>query len=234
MPVATTRSSPSRQKLYLLDYGAGNVRSLLNAIESIGYHIEYITQESDFDRAEAAMDDKGFSEPLRRYIASGRPLMGICVGMQVLFEGSDESPDTPGLGIIPGTVKKFDSRTKPVPQIGWNSATRIRQYQPSGPSPFTETLEFLEDQKYYFVHSYAVPFTGDPATRDWVYTATRYQDEVFVSSVWKGNVFATQFHPEKSGKSGLALLRAFIESPLFDPAEPLPQPPVAGCLQPED
>ncbi|KAJ1725108.1 Histidine biosynthesis bifunctional protein hisB [Coemansia erecta] len=217
-------------KLYLLDYGAGNVRSLVNAIERLGHHIEFIQTADDFAKADKiifpgvgafgfavqALRDKGFTECLRAYIASGRPLMGICVGMQVLFDGSDESPSEPGLGIFEGRVRLFDSTSKSVPHIGWNGA-QVVHTDNSEPAPSVGA-----DSRYYFVHSYAVPYTGQGQQQSYVHTATRYGDEAIVSSVWRDNVFATQFHPEKSGVAGLELIRSFIENDLI-------RSPASGC-----
>ncbi|KAJ1727120.1 Histidine biosynthesis bifunctional protein hisB, partial [Coemansia biformis] len=229
------------QKLFLLDYGAGNVRSLLNAVEQLGHTIEYITSAADFDVADKiifpgvgafgyameALRAKGFAEPLRAFVASGRPLMGICVGMQVLFEGSDESPDEPGLGIFDGRVRLFDSATKAVPHMGWNSA--LAAHSTRGPAAAVPDIR--DDSRYYFVHSYGVPYTGQAAQGEFAYTATRYGDEVIVSSAWWGSVFATQFHPEKSGTAGLAVLRSFIEDDLVRPAAPGPAVPPADIRE---
>ncbi|KAJ2858738.1 Histidine biosynthesis bifunctional protein hisB [Coemansia erecta] len=216
----------SNQKLYLLDYGAGNVRSLLNAVEKLGHSIEHITSASDFAKADKiifpgvgafgyamkALNEKGFAEPLRAFIASGKPIMGICVGMQVMFDGSDESPDEPGLCIFAGRVKRFDNTAKAVPHMGWNSAQVVHSDSPA-------VMPCIgEDKRYYFVHSYGVPFTAEGTQPQFVHTATRYGDEAIVSSVWKDNVFATQFHPEKSGAAGLALLQSFIETALVRPS----------------
>ncbi|KAJ2747565.1 Histidine biosynthesis bifunctional protein hisB [Coemansia sp. BCRC 34301] len=211
----------SEQKLYLLDYGAGNVRSLLNAVEKLGHHIEYIKTATDFAQADKiifpgvgafgyamqALRSSGFVEPLKAYIASGRPLMGICVGMQVLFDGSDESPSEPGLGVFEGRVELFDKKLKSVPHMGWNAAQVVHQENRLA----SAVPNVSDDSRYYFVHSYAVPYTGKGAQREFVHTATRYVDQVVVSSVWSGSVFATQFHPEKSGAAGLALLQSFIK-----------------------
>ncbi|KAJ2418683.1 Histidine biosynthesis bifunctional protein hisB, partial [Coemansia sp. RSA 2524] len=209
------------QKLYLLDYGAGNVRSLVNAVEKLGHTITHIDTVEDFARADKiifpgvgafgyamqALRNKGFVEPLLAYIASGRPLMGICVGMQVLFEGSDESPDEPGLGVFEGRVERIDSSTKTVPHMGWNAAHVVGAHTTQGP-------DMGGDRRYYFVHSYAVPYTACGRQQEFVHTATRYGDEVVVSSAWQKNVFATQFHPEKSGAAGLSALQSFIERDL--------------------
>ncbi|PVZ97194.1 hypothetical protein BB558_006859 [Smittium angustum] len=212
-----TMSDSTDQGLYLLDYGAGNVRSVFNAVEALGYKIKMITSEADFDAAKKiifpgvgafeyamkSMSDKNFTKPLLKYIDSGRPLMGICVGMQILFEGSEESK-VPGLGIFPGKCEKFNSKTKSVPKIGWDKAVVVHTKNES------ETLGISDSNMYYFVHSYAVPYTASTECAKFVHTATRYGDQVYISSVWNKNIFATQFHPEKSGKCGLDLLKHFI------------------------
>lgn len=156
-----------------------------------------------------ALNSKGYSEPLKQYIASGRPFMGICVGMQSLFEGSDES-DIPGLGVIPGIVKQFNKETKAVPHMGWNASQILKTQPTQAEEQQQQSISYSinEESSYYFVHSYAVPY--DEKVKDWTLTTTQYGDEVFVSSVQKGNVFATQFHPEKSGFAGLRVLRSFL------------------------
>jgi imidazole glycerol-phosphate synthase len=204
-------------KLYLLDYGAGNVRSVINAINKLGYELEYITCPADFEKADkiifpgvgafgSAMQKlhkMGMVEPLKKYILSNRPFFGICVGMQCLYNKSEENDDA-GLGIIDSIVKKFDNSTKSVPQIGWNGAFAVQQHSALVPSTH-----------YYFVHSYAVitdaSETESNHFQEWAHTLTTYGDQTFVSSVQKGNVFATQFHPEKSGKAGLQVLQQFLE-----------------------
>lgn len=128
--------------------------------------------------------------------------------MQALFESSEEAPSAKGLGVIPASIKRFNSKTKAVPQIGWNGAIPLKA---GSSSEVDEAVRygFVENgASYYFVHSYAVPY--DPRASDWALTATQYGDETFISAVQKGNVFATQFHPEKSGKAGLNVLKAWL------------------------
>ncbi|KAI8877169.1 imidazole glycerol phosphate synthase HisHF [Backusella circina FSU 941] len=203
--------------LYMLDYGAGNVRSLVNAVNHLGYDIQFVKEPADIKKADKlifpgvgafghamkALRQKGYAEPLKEYIASGKPYFGICVGMQSLFEGSDESSEQ-GLGVIPGMVEKFNDQTKSVPHMGWNKAQVIKQ---SEAEPVN--YDITEEKVYYFVHSYAVRYTEK--TKDWALSTTQYGDEMFVSSVQKGNIFATQFHPEKSGYAGVAVLKAFLQ-----------------------
>lgn len=205
--------------IYLLDYGAGNVRSLANSIQSLGFRYKWVTTPDDITKASKlifpgvgafgpamkALRDKGFAEPLKQYIASGKPYMGICIGMQALCLSSAENPDVPGLGVIPANVSMFSSATKAVPHIGWNKAISILPQ--TNDSIASTTL----DSAVYFVHSYRVSYTTelDP----WTNSLTRYGDEVFVSSFRRGNIFATQFHPEKSGAAGLELLRQWLSEP---------------------
>ncbi|EGG10407.1 uncharacterized protein MELLADRAFT_76906 [Melampsora larici-populina 98AG31] len=205
--------------IYLLDYGAGNVRSLANSIQSLGFEYKWVTSPDDitkatklifpgvgaFGPAMKALRAKGFAEPLKQYIASGKPYMGICIGMQALCLSSAENPDVPGLGVIPANVSMFSSATKAVPHIGWNSAISISPQ--SNHSHQSTTL----DSAVYFVHSYRVSYTTELDA--WANTLTRYGDEVFVSSFRRGNIFATQFHPEKSGAVGLEILRQWLSEP---------------------
>lgn len=161
-----------------------------------------------FGSALTSLRDKGFAEPLRQYIASGRPYFGICIGMQALFASSDESA-VPGLGVVPGHVGKFSTTDKAVPCMGWNGATTLYDT--------ASRVGIQDDASYYFVHSYRVKY--EPAVEDWALTLTRYGDETYVSSIHKGNVTATQFHPEKSGAAGLAVLQAWLAQ-VVDPVNP--------------
>jgi glutamine amidotransferase/cyclase len=196
----------------LLDYGAGNVRSLRNAVHRLGYNLTDITRPEDILKTErllfpgvgsfgAAMERLqalGYVEPLREYLDAGRPFLGICIGLQCLFEGSEESPGIPGLGLIPGTIRRFDAGDLAVPHMGWNG---IR------PQRASELFAGYGGEKLYFVHSYrAVP---GPENADWSLALTDYGGE-FLGAVQKGKVAAVQFHPEKSGEAGLRLLDRFL------------------------
>ena len=150
------------------------------------------------------LEQGGFIEPIRRVIAAGRPFLGICVGMQMLFSDSVEFGFHPGLGIIPGHVLRFPDRMTQagenlkVPQMGWNQL-RFKSRPPA--------LEGVADgSNVYFVHSYYVK----PDDDDVIATTTDYGLE-FCSSVWKDNIIATQFHPEKSQDVGLRILKNFAE-----------------------
>ncbi len=194
----------------LLDYGAGNVRSVINAIERLGETVVPVSNGADIESAEKLvfpgvgnfgammhiLRQKQLIDPLLRYLQSGKPFFGICVALQALFESSEEAPDEPGLGIIPGMVQRFDTELA-VPHIGWNG---INIHQPS---PIFNGLQ--GDEKFYFVHSYHVV----PDGKDHILSTTDYGYE-FVSAVQKDNIIATQFHPEKSGRAGLSLLDNFL------------------------
>ncbi|MCF8094339.1 MAG: imidazole glycerol phosphate synthase subunit HisF [Desulfobacteraceae bacterium] len=194
----------------LLDYGAGNVRSVVNAIEKLGGGVCTAAGPDDIRRAEKlvfpgvgnfgsmmrVLFDKGYVEPLLEYLRTDKPFLGICLGLQALFEKSDEAPGIPGLGFIPGTVKRFETELS-VPHIGWNGVRIQKQ------SSLLNNL--AEDEKLYFVHSYHV-VPKDPKV---ILTLSDY-GETFVSSIRCGNIAATQFHPEKSGAAGLAVFKNFL------------------------
>jgi len=196
----------------LLDYGAGNVRSVINAIDSLGESVKIVSDIDDilsatklvfpgvgnFGSMMRILNQKNFVGPLKDYIRSGRPFFGICLGLHALFEYSEEAPGRKGLGLIPGYAKKFDIDLS-VPHIGWNGIN-IKK-----PSRIFNGL--CGDEKFYFVHSFYVVPEDDSV----VLTTTDYGLE-FVSSIQKENITATQFHPEKSGDAGIKVLKNFIES----------------------
>ncbi|KAI9805297.1 MAG: Histidine biosynthesis bifunctional protein hisB [Piccolia ochrophora] len=225
--------------VHMLDYVAGNIRSLVNGIERVGYTVEWIKQPEDVAHAEvhtpiptdivcklilpgvghfghclSQLSSGGYLGPIRAHIEAGKPFMGICVGLQALFEGSEENPTVPGLGIVPGRLKRFDDADKSVPHIGWNSANTTGHGRGSGQSVYG----LQPSSKYYYVHSYAVPYREGIFERDgWEIATARYGGEEFVGAIAKGNVLATQFHPEKSGMAGLRVLKAFLEGEMVGP-----------------
>lgn len=194
----------------LLDYGAGNVRSVINAIERLGESVVLVNSSADIDQAERlvfpgvgnfgalmrTLREKDLRDPLVRYLHSGKPFFGICVALQALFASSEEAPEEPGLGILPGRVQRFTCDLA-IPHIGWNGL-KARQA-----SPLFQGLQ--GNEKFYFVHSYHVA----PESENDVLTTTDYGYE-FVSAIQRGAMVATQFHPEKSGKAGLKLLENFL------------------------
>lgn len=198
-------------KVTLLDYGAGNVRSVRNAINKLGMSVVDVQQPEDILTAEKlifpgvgsfglVMDrlkESGYIEPLQRRIRENKHFLGICVALQALYEGSEETPGVHGLGILPGKVMRFPAGKLSVPQIGWNG---IKLHKES--SLFSE----YNEEKLYFVHSYHVPVD---LTSNWTLATTDYGVE-FVSAVSYKNVAAFQFHPEKSGEAGLKILNQYL------------------------
>ncbi len=145
--------------------------------------------------------------------------MGICVGLQALFEGSEEDPTVPGLGLIPGRLARFNATSKSVPHIGWNSANTTGK----GVTQSQSLYGLRPASKYYYVHSYAVPYRERVLENDgWAVATARYGEEEFVGAIGKGNVFATQFHPEKSGVAGLRVLKAFLDGKCLEDLKQIP------------
>ena len=197
----------------VIDYGAGNVRSVVNAVEHLGWTVKMASTAAEimqadrlifpgvgaFGSAMRRLNDLGFVQPIRDYVKTGKPFFGVCLGMQTLFEASEESPGVEGLGVIPGKITRFAVKDgSAVPAIGWN-----------GVRVWKKTHLVDAEANYYFVHSFVADVEDTPA--EWILTTTDYGGQRIVSSVQKGNVFATQFHPEKSSTKGLALIKHFLE-----------------------
>lgn len=199
----------------LLDYGSGNLRSVHKSLLKVGADVRVAQTPREIGDAAAmvlpgvgAFDDcinalrkQELLGVARDFIQSGRPFLGICVGYQALFERSEEfNSCAAGLGIFRGSVIKFSEKSGlKIPQIGWNQIEIAKQDCP--------LYRGIASGSYvYFVHS----FFPQPVDQSIVATRTEYGD-TFASSVWRGNVFATQFHPEKSQKVGLQLLKNFVE-----------------------
>jgi glutamine amidotransferase len=200
--------------LAIVDYGVGNLRSAQKAFERLGQPAEITSDADRIARAPAVvLPGQGafgtcmqnlaaarLVEPVQAAARSGRPFLGICVGMQILFDESEESPGVRGLGIFAGRVVRFPrDPDRKVPHMGWNRLNVVRR---------VAALAEVEDGAYvYFVHSYH-PVPADP---DVVATTTSYGLD-FVSSVGRDNVYAGVFHPEKSQRVGLALLAGFVRT----------------------
>jgi glutamine amidotransferase len=192
----------------VLDYRAGNLTSVVKALTAAGAETRTISRAADLARAQAIVIpgvghfgaitaiDETDRLAIRASIAAGVPLLGICLGLQWLFEGSDEAPDRPGLGLLPGRCVRLIGAGK-IPHVGWNTLeatgrpSRLMAAIPAGAFA-------------YFTHSYA-------ASPDQVTAATTTHGVRFASIVERGLVFGTQFHPEKSGTTGLRILAAFVE-----------------------
>lgn len=195
----------------IVDYGAGNLLSVKKALDFIGAE-SVITASADeiknadgvilpgvgsFGNAMESMHESGLVEAVRSVAQSGRPFLGICLGLQLLFESSEESPGVEGLGVLKGKILKIPSDNLKVPHMGWNSL----EFKKSTP-----LFEGISDGAYvYFVHSY---YLSAENISD-VSSTTEYGVTIH-ASVANGNLFATQFHPEKSGDVGLQMLRNFV------------------------
>ena len=197
----------------IIDYGMGNLRSVHKALEAVGADAVVSSRPQTILDADSVvlpgvgafkncmdnLDRLGLIDVVRKSIQSGKPFLGICLGLQLLFEESVEFGTVAGLGILPGKVMRFhfpDDPALKVPHMGWNTLTLHK------PSPLFDSME--AHPYYYFVHSYYVA----PENRDIVATTTRYGED-FVSGIEHDNIHAFQFHPEKSQKQGLALLEKF-------------------------
>jgi glutamine amidotransferase len=222
----------------VLDYGIGNLRSAQKALQHVGADAELVTDpdqalEADgfvlpgvgaFGRCLEALRASGLDRVVDAVVADGRPFIGICVGMQMLYEGSEENPDAVGLGVLPGTVARLPAGVKH-PQMQWNRLI-VTEPSPMFPAPLTTDVSDADEQWMYFVHSFAPPAGPD------VVAVCEYGGPV-TAAVVRGNVWATQFHPEKSGTAGLALLARFartVEQSSGVPVEPSAASGEAGLL----
>ncbi|GAB7387969.1 imidazole glycerol phosphate synthase subunit HisH [Bacillaceae bacterium] len=192
----------------IIDYGMGNLHSVSKALERLGYAYRFVTEADALDKMDAAilpgvgafgdamenLRRLDLAEALRRFVHSGKPLLGICLGMQLLFESSEEHGFHRGLAFLPGHCKRFAGDYK-VPHMGWNRLSFLQE------SPL---FAGVEEGHVYFVHSYYVQ-TSD---RDILLAVTDYFQEV-PAIVGRGNLFGMQFHPEKSGPVGMKLLANF-------------------------
>jgi len=203
-----------KKMIAIVDYGAGNLRSVYNAFRYLGYDVKVCEKASQLEGmakivlpgvgsskdAMGQLDRRGLIEPLLNHIDAGRPFLGICLGLQLLFTGSEEAGGCDCLGVIKGEVKLFPGgKGLKVPQIGWNTV-RLRQKG-------CPIFKGVGDETYfYFVHSYYCE------SHDEAYSAgvTEYGIP-YTSFLWKGNIFAVQFHPERSQENGLKILTNFGE-----------------------
>ena len=197
-------------RVTVIDYKAGNLTSVLKALRHLGAEVEVTDGDSSLVEsaerlilpgvghfaATQRLDQSGLSTAVRNAIARGAPFLGICVGMQWLYAGSTEAPQQPGLMHFPDSCSRFPDCGEKVPHVGWNSLD-VR--------PGSRLLAGVEPGEYvYFTHSYKAPVTANTAA------VTQYI-EPFAAAVERDNVMGVQFHPEKSGATGLKILRNFLE-----------------------
>ena len=194
----------------IIDYGVGNLGSVLNAFKYLGYDCVVTSNKEEILNADKvvlpgvgafkdAMDafrEKGFVDVINKVIENNKPILGICVGMQMLFEYSYEYGKNEGLGIFKGNIIKFDDFNYKVPQIGWNQI-KVKDDN--------KLLKGLDGKYVYFVHSYHVD------NSEYTISETEYANCIYPSAVNYKNIYATQFHPEKSGEVGLQILKNFGE-----------------------
>ena len=206
----------------VIDYGVGNLFSVSKAVEAVGATVE-VTGDPDRIRAAEKLILPGvgaFGDCMKNLraasldgvivdeIARGKPLMGICVGLQILFEGSEESPNVDGLGVFKGTVKKIRAEGLKIPHMGWNRIMRNEECVMRNeflPASSITNYELRITNCFYFVHSYHAV----PDDRSLIAATTEY-GETLTAAVARDNIFAVQFHPEKSGDVGLQVLKNFI------------------------
>ncbi|MCY3507156.1 MAG: imidazole glycerol phosphate synthase subunit HisH [Chloroflexi bacterium] len=198
--------------LVVVDYDAGNLRSVERALAHVGVDATITADWADLARADgvilpgvgaasdtmAKLGERDLTEPLREYVASGRPFLGVCMGLQALLEHSDEGGGQECLGLLPGNVRHFGFDHLKVPHMGWNQVRWLREHR--------ITSGIASGSYFYFVHS----FYPDPADPDLALGETTY-GLTFPSVLARENMVATQFHPEKSGEAGLAIYANFAE-----------------------
>lgn len=197
----------------LIDYGIGNLLSVSKALEAVGAQVRIVEKGAELGKADAVvlpgvgnfgdgmenLCSRGFAEALPAFIREGKPYLGICLGMQLLMEESEEAPGVKGLAVFKGKVLRFPDRGLKVPHMGWNNV-KIRMSHAD--------MEDVPDNSYfYFVHSYYVK----PENSDVTAASCEYILE-FAAAIARRNVFAVQFHPEKSQNNGLLILKNFVKS----------------------
>ncbi|HEX2092316.1 MAG TPA: imidazole glycerol phosphate synthase subunit HisH [Longimicrobiaceae bacterium] len=204
----------SGPRVTVLDYGAGNLRSVVKAFEHEGAEVRLTSDPAEAARADrlvlpgqghfgqcmTRLEESGLADAVRGHVDAGRPFLGICVGMQLLFEGSEEAPGVRGLGLLPGHAERIRTRL-PLPHVGWNAV----EFAPGAEEdPVLRGIAGPEPRYFYHVHSFAV----QDAPGDEVLGHCTY-DVPFASIVGRGKVWGIQFHPEKSQEDGLRILGNF-------------------------
>jgi len=198
----------------VIDYGAGNLGSVMNALKRLSVPARFAENPQElslssspfekiifpgdghFAAAMASINKSGYAQAIKEWLKADKPFLGICIGLQLLFETSEEAPNTQGLSVISGTVRRFPGRK--VPQIGWNQTSAKKE---------SKIFRGLNDNSFfYYIHSYY----ADPADNSVSAAQTEYYVR-YCCAVERGALAAVQFHPEKSGAAGLALLKNWLE-----------------------
>lgn len=206
----------SQKKVVIIDYNLGNLFSVKQACDTIGINAKISSDKSDIDQADALilpgvgafieamqnLDKLGLTEAIKDNVRAGKPIFGVCLGLQLLFTKSEEFGSGEGLDLIKGVIKKFpstyeDKKVK-VPQIAWNRITSHKQNWENTP-----LCDIAENEFMYFVHSYYV----EPSADTCVLTNTNYEGIEYCSGILSDNIFATQFHPEKSAQKGISIYK---------------------------
>jgi imidazole glycerol phosphate synthase glutamine amidotransferase subunit len=193
----------------IIDYGAGNLRSIQNTLDELGASYTVTNRGSEvaeaaklvlpgvghFGQMMTAIDRLGLRQPIVEYVAAGNPLLGICLGLQCMFEGSAEAPEHRGFGFFKGTIRRFEGKIR-IPHMGWNTLDVVRK---------SELLRAIDQQLFtYFAHSFYAPVVAATA-------ATCTYLVPYTAILEQGNLFGVQFHPEKSGPIGLRIMKNFLD-----------------------
>lgn len=197
-------------KLAIVDYGAGNLKSVANALTHLGAQFKIAETPEAIEASDAvlfpgvghfgqmatSLDELRLRSSLLAKIGGGAPFLGICVGMQALYKASEESPEAQGLGVFPGEVRKLRGNVR-VPHLGWDDLETVRD------CPLLKGID--PSARFYFANSFAADLGGETAA------TCAYGDSSWAAIVRQGSLFGVQFHPEKSGENGLRLLKNFLE-----------------------
>ncbi len=200
----------------IINYDSGNLRSVSKAFEKVGAQVRLVEDSHGMEGLNAivlpgvgsfgdsvrGLQDRGLWEPLKNWISEGKPFFGICLGYQLLFESSEESPGVDGFGIFPGKVVHFKKQAgRKIPQMGWNTIDRVD-------ADSAQWTGLPEEAYFFFVHSYF----PEPASASIIASRCDYDGENFAASIESGRLVATQFHPEKSQANGLRLIENFVNA----------------------
>ena len=209
-------------EIAVIDYKMSNMFSIKNALDYLGYKSKITSKSKTILEAEGAvlpgvgsfpeamqhLHDLKLIDVIKEFAASGKPFMGICLGLQLLFSKSEEFDRCEGLNIIDGEVENFSKYlpTKPIPHVGWNTVINFKSKNRNTSIPVSN-IRFYDNDYFYFVHSFFVK----PKNKDHIFSETNFLNFEFCSSIAVDNIFACQFHPEKSGVHGLNILKQFFK-----------------------